>query len=94
MTRYVRIAAFAEKSGYTVNAIRTKIRDGIWIEKRHWRRAPDGHIVIDVEGYEEWIENGSGLACEKSLTRQSKSPSPIRVSGVESQSKSPPPLKI
>jgi len=94
MTRYVRIPTFSKQSGYSESAIRTKIRDGVWIEKRHWRRAPDGHIVIDVEGYEEWIENGSGLASEKFQTRQSKSPSPIREFAAESQSKSPPPLRI
>ena len=53
MTRYVTIAAFARLSGYSEDAIRGKIRDGIWMERRQWKRAPDGHILIDVEGYEQ-----------------------------------------
>lgn len=56
MTRYVRIVRFCELTGLTEKAVREKIRTGAWAEGIHYRRAPDGHIVIDLQGYEAWIE--------------------------------------
>jgi hypothetical protein len=56
MTRYVRIPRFCEDTGYTEKAVREKIRTGVWAEGIHYRRAPDGHILIDLEGYEKWVE--------------------------------------
>ncbi|WP_373753615.1 excisionase [Neisseria weixii] len=50
---------YAEMSGYTENAIRSKINKGIWIEGRHYHRAPDRHIVIDVQEVEKWQKNQS-----------------------------------
>ena len=60
--RFKTVHRFAEESGYSAQAIRDKISDGVWMEGRVWKRAPDGHILIDVEGYEEWVMNGNGLA--------------------------------
>ena len=56
MLRYMTIAKFAAESGYSEAAIRSKIRDGIWRQNLEWRRAPDGRILIDVEGYQRWVE--------------------------------------
>jgi hypothetical protein len=55
--RYVRIPKFCEETGYTDRAVETKIQRGVWIEGRHYRRAPDGSILMDMEGYEKWVEN-------------------------------------
>lgn len=55
--RYVRLAVFETITGYTPRAVEAKIREGKWIEGRHYRRAPDGHILVDLKGYEEWVEN-------------------------------------
>ena len=33
-----------------------KIERGDWQEGKVWRRAPDGRIVIDVLGYQRWVE--------------------------------------
>ncbi len=33
-----------------------KIERGDWQESKVWRRAPDGRIVIDVLGYQRWVE--------------------------------------
>lgn len=52
--RYVTIGKFAELSGYTQKAIRRKIEEGIWIENRQYRRAPDNRLLIDVQGVEAW----------------------------------------
>ena len=48
--RFKTVAQFSKESGYSEDAIRGKIRDGVWLEGRVWKRAPDGHILIDVEG--------------------------------------------
>ncbi len=61
MLRYVTIPKFAELSGYSEDAIRTKIRDGIWPEGKIWKKAPDNRVLIDVEGYREWVETGGVL---------------------------------
>lgn len=37
-----------------------KIDKGVWMEGREYRRAPDGHILIDILGYEKWVEKGQG----------------------------------
>ncbi len=47
--RYQLIPKFAEVSGYSEKAIRRKIEEGVWLENRQFRRAPDGRIMIDVE---------------------------------------------
>jgi hypothetical protein len=91
--RFKTIAQFCAESGYTELAVRGKIRDGIWQEKRVWRKAPDGHILIDIEGYYEWVENGNGLVCAPSRTRQSRSTSPIAAAvAANGSGSSPPPL--
>lgn len=43
-------------TGYTAKAIYRKIEEGIWVEGVHWRKAPDGHIFIDLNGVNAWIE--------------------------------------
>lgn len=57
MTRYIRIPKFVELTGYTARAVETKISRGVWLEGKQYRRAPDGSILIDMEGYEKWVEN-------------------------------------
>lgn len=54
--RYVRISAFERITGYTEKAVRRKIEDGVWMEGREYRRAPDGNLLIDMEGYQRWVE--------------------------------------
>lgn len=55
--RYVKLPLFEAISGYTEKAIRRKIEEGHWLEGKQFRRAPDGHILIDLEGYYRWVEN-------------------------------------
>lgn len=50
----VTIEKFAELSGYTKFAIRTKIARGVWREREVWFRAPDGRILISNAGYDIW----------------------------------------
>jgi hypothetical protein len=73
MLRYVTIPKFAEQSGYTEDAIRTKIRDGIWAEGKIWIKAPDNRVLIDVEGYREWVETGGVLKRLRKVASKSAS---------------------
>jgi len=54
---YLTIKKFAEESGYSENAIRSKIAKGVWEEGEVCIRPPDGRVLISVEGYEIWVEN-------------------------------------
>jgi hypothetical protein len=56
MSRYVTIAKAEALTGYTADAIRAKIKRGDWLQDFVWRRAPDGRVLIDMEGYEKWVE--------------------------------------
>ncbi|SOY79983.1 Excisionase [Cupriavidus taiwanensis] len=90
MIRYLTISKFAAESGYTEKAIRAKIHDGAWPEGV-WLKAADGRILIDVKGYEEWVETARVL--KKPQKAASKSRSPIGVlSAVNGFVSSPLPL--
>ena len=52
--RFVRPAKFEAITGYTVEAIQTKIKRGVWLEGREFVRAPDGNILLDLQGYYLW----------------------------------------
>lgn len=91
MVRFVTIEKAAELTGYSPDAIRSKKRDGIWRKGHEWVEAPDGRILIDMEGYEKWVETDGALKPPQKAV--SKSRSNTRVSGVASVSRSsPPPL--
>jgi hypothetical protein len=60
--RYVTIAQASHLTGYTVEAIETKIARGVWVEGREWKRAPDNRVLVDMRGYERWVENHSAAA--------------------------------
>lgn len=78
MLRYVTIPKFAELSGYTPAAIRSKIRDGIWRQDLEWRKAPDGRILIDVDGYQRWVEGDGVLKLVHRPAPRGQSPAPLR----------------
>lgn len=54
--RYVLLPLAHLLTGYTVKAIQRKIERGDWPEGKVWRHAPDGHVVVDMMGYERWVE--------------------------------------
>jgi hypothetical protein len=56
MTHWVTISRAAELFGYTAEAIRNKISRNIWVLGVHYKKAPDGRIMINIEGVEKWIE--------------------------------------
>jgi hypothetical protein len=70
MMRWLLIPGFCRETGYTEDAVRTKIKRGIWLEGIIWRKAPDGRIHINIEEYQKWVE---GKVHVPLATRQSKS---------------------
>ena len=56
-TRYILLPLAATVTGYTVKAIERKIERGDWQEGKVWRRGPDGRILIDLLGYQKWVES-------------------------------------
>lgn len=55
--KYVKLPLFEALTGYTEKAVRRKIEEGHWLEGRQFVRAPDGHILISMEGYYAWVES-------------------------------------
>ena len=55
-SRYVLLPLANLLTGYSVKAMERKIERGDWEEGKVWKRAPDGRILIDVLGYQRWVE--------------------------------------
>ena len=49
-----RIPLFCQESGYSEKAVARKIEDGVWVDGREYVRAPDGRLLIDMDGFEKW----------------------------------------
>lgn len=56
-SRWVLVKRFAEVTGYSENAVRHKVKGGIWLEGRIWRKAPDGRIFLNLAEFERWVES-------------------------------------
>lgn len=93
MARFVTIKKCAELTGYTEAAIRGKIQLGIWSERAVWIKAPDGRILINMEGYDLWAESQSNtMGFESPQLQPLKSTSTMRGNGVKSGSNGSPRL--
>jgi len=55
--KWVTIPKFSVLSGYTENAIRAKIKKGIWLMDKHWCKAPDNRILLCPKEIDAWVEN-------------------------------------
>lgn len=53
---WVLISKLVQLTGYTDDAIRAKIKRGIWLCGTHWVKAPDGRILFNLEALNKWIE--------------------------------------
>lgn len=88
--RYLTVRKFSSESGYTEAAIRSKIADGTWLKDYVWRKAPDGRVLIDVDGYEAWVEAGKQSKAHRGgKFRPGKSPEPRMSIGPELGSPKP-----
>lgn len=54
---YVQLDVFEQATGYAADAVQKKIKRGVWREGVHFRRAPDGHVLMDLRAYHAWAEN-------------------------------------
>lgn len=54
--KWVLINKVIELIGYTDDAIRAKIKRGIWLQNIHWKKAPDGRLVFNIEAIQKWME--------------------------------------
>lgn len=57
--RFVTIELAAVMTGFSPGAIRTKIAKSVWLEGRQWVKR-DGRVLIDMKGYESWVEQATG----------------------------------
>lgn len=58
VVRFVTIKKFSELTGYSPDAIRSKITQGKWLLNHMYRKAPDGRILMDIEAFNDWADNG------------------------------------
>lgn len=56
--RFVTIELASSLTGLTEKAIRRMIEDSVWAEGKHYRRR-HGRVLIDMKGYELWVEKGT-----------------------------------
>ena len=80
MVPWVLIRKFVELVGYSDDAVRAKMRRGVWIKDLHWRKAPDGRIFLNIEAIQRWIE---GKASAYEAIRVSRSTSRTGASDAE-----------
>lgn len=56
MFEWVRIKKLCDLLGYSDDAVRAKIKKGVWRQDEHWRKAPDGRIFLNLLAIKRWIE--------------------------------------
>tara|TARA_R110002050_G_scaffold190228_1_gene324867 strand:+ start:308 stop:586 length:279 start_codon:yes stop_codon:yes gene_type:complete len=83
MIEYKTIRRFSTESGYTEEAIRTKISRGVFRENEVWIRSPDGRVLISIEGFNQWVEKGQEFL--KEVTTASLSHLHIKESDVNQE---------
>ncbi len=54
--KWVLISKVVDLIGYTDDAVRSKIKNGVWLKDVHWVKAPDGRILFNIEAIQLWIE--------------------------------------
>ncbi|MHB8982538.1 hypothetical protein, partial [Thiobacillus sp.] len=59
---YVKLPLFEALTGYTEKAVRRKIEEGHWLEGQEYVRAPDGHVLVNMDGYYKWVEKAKQAA--------------------------------
>lgn len=46
--KWVLIPLFCQLMGYSEKAVRRKIEEGICLQGKHYRKAPDGHVTMNA----------------------------------------------
>lgn len=55
---WVLIKILVQQTGYSEDAIRAKIKKGVWLQGDLWRKAPDGRIVFHLPKVQSWMSGG------------------------------------
>jgi hypothetical protein len=55
--KWVLIKKVEELFGYSDDAIRAKVKKGVWLSGIHWRKAPDNRLFFNIEAIQKWIES-------------------------------------
>jgi len=50
----ITVKRFCRLTGYSDDAVRAKMANGVWLQGAIWIKAPDGRILISIKGYETW----------------------------------------
>jgi hypothetical protein len=66
---WITVPRFCALTGYTDDAVRSKISQGVWREGTIWTKAPDNRVLISQIGYDLWVE---GRESEASDLKQSR----------------------
>jgi hypothetical protein len=53
---WVLLPVFCSVTGYTEKAVYCKIADGVWIRGKHYVKAPDGRITMNLQEYYKWVK--------------------------------------
>lgn len=53
---WVLINKVRELVGYSDDAVRAKIKRGVWLRDVHYRKAPDGRLFFNLLAIKQWIE--------------------------------------
>lgn len=54
----VRIRLGAAMLGMTVGACNAARNDGRWLQGKHWHKASDGGIWLDIPAIQRWVREG------------------------------------
>ncbi len=93
MIKLITIKKFCTETGYTVQAVNSKISRGDWVRDKEYIKAPDGRILIDINGFHEWAQKKNIQESGQEAKVQSQSPSITKARNVVSALNStPPPL--
>lgn len=57
--QWVLIPMFCSLTGYTDKAVRRKMEEGVWVAGKHYRKAPDGRITMNIQEYYKWVEQAA-----------------------------------
>ena len=83
----ITLQKLALESGYTEDALRSKIARGDFAEGIHFIKSPDGRIHFIVEAYLKWVESSHTAKASKS-----RSTGMVRDSGQRLVSPQPQPI--
>jgi len=52
---WVLINVLQTQLGYSDDAVRAKLKRKVWTFGNHWRKAPDGRLVFDLNAIRRWM---------------------------------------